>query len=369
MIYNRGARKALTVADYQSYVSRKLSRDAKVFLDTGAGSDRGVLRNEQSWSEVLFSPRTLAGLEKVDSSIKIGGEQWRSPIGFAPVGALQSFHSNGESALVRASQDCMALPIIASHSSVPLSEIRGLAGSNWWFQLYLHKDRRLSHALVNSALELGAKAIVLTVDLPVVGYRDQDRQRATRSFQRKLPGQQNSSYPSLGFSNPDATRLPEHRRVEDSVLDPKISRNDLRDLIAGSDVPIFVKGVLRSDDALDYINMGAAGVIISNHGGRGLESSVSPARTLRKIRKKLGWEAIVMVDGGIRRGEDVAKALCLGANMVFIGRPYVWGLAAAGASGVQAVFEILEAELRSCMYFLGARNTNELDESLIWTSS
>jgi 4-hydroxymandelate oxidase len=277
---------------------------------------------------------------------------------------LGSLHPQAEDALFFAGNQTEFLPIVASHSSKKLEKISIPDSAGWWFQLYLHTERQASRRLLDKAVSRGASAIVFTVDLPVVGYRDSSRQFFNKSGKNLLPGQANSEYPSLG----KVTKAPdqeEHLRLWDRVLDPSINVADLSWVIEKSGLPTYVKGVMREEEAETYLKMGAAGIIVSNHGGRALESAPSTASRVELVRSALGPQATILVDGGIRRGDDVAKALCLGADMVLVGRPYAWGLAAGGALGLQRSLEILWAELRVTMAFLGARTLGDLNRKLI----
>lgn len=354
----------LTIKDFEDAAAESLADDARVFLNGGSGSGNAVKRNNESWQKYNLIPRTLRSLKEIDASFEILGQTLKAPIGMAPIGALGALHPDGEQAITNPSVASSYLPIVASHSSLKLEQIKGLSEAHWWFQLYLHKDREVSSRLLTRALGLGAKAVVFTVDLPVVGYRDADRKMSQKNRLVGLPGQSNSEYPNLGIES-SSSEVEEHVRVFDAVLDHRISKDDLAWVLRKASVPVFVKGVLRPDEAKRYLEMGAAGIIVSNHGGRALESAPAPANKVRAMRAELGSEAKILVDGGIRRGDDIAKALCLGADMVLVGRPYAWGLAASGAEGILRTLDILWAELRTVMAFLGADKLSDLSSDMI----
>jgi 4-hydroxymandelate oxidase len=252
----------------------------------------------------------------------------------------------------------MSLSAMGSTTATDFGAGAEALGTPWWMQVYLQHDRALSHVYLDKAVAAGASALVLTVDTPSLGARDRDRRHAA-GF--PLAG----SSPNLDHVPAEPTDLPAHRRVWNPHLANDVTPSDITALVDRYRVPVLVKGVMRADDARRAVDAGAAAVIVSNHGARNLDTGAATADSLAPVVDEVGGDVPVLVDGGLRRGTDVATALCLGASAVLVGRPVIWGLATYGAAGVQHVVELLRTELEMAMSLLGAPTIPDLTRDLL----
>jgi 4-hydroxymandelate oxidase len=278
----------------------------------------------------------LRGVAQVDKACTMLGGVLPSPVAVAPTSRHDTCDPEGEVATARGAAAAGALLVVSTGSQRTLREITAAApDAPRWFQVYVARDRGWTRDRVQEAAALGCRALVLTADVPVVG-----RRRAT------------------GGGLVEAGRV----QIE---LDPSIDLGTIGWLAAESGLPVIVKGVLRADDAKRCVGAGAAGLIVSNHGGRQLDGAVASADALAQVVAAAGPRVEVYVDGGVRRGTDVLKALALGATAVFVGRPVLWGLAAAGADGVEAVLRRLAAELEMAMRLAGCSRLADIGTELL----
>lgn len=352
----------INVADFEQHSRNTLSNSAFAYLETGAGDGYTARRNTYYWNSFNLTPRILEGIDSVDTTTKILGKSFKHPIFLAPVASHTTFHPEGEQASIKGALESNSVFTYSTHASISLQEIPIPTELNWWFQIYLHRQRAISESLIELALSKGAGALVLTVDTPVAGYRDLDRRTYPDSGLRLTPGQPESTYPNLAELVRFEDGLPRHRKVFDPVLDPKVSWKDVEELISKFDAPIILKGILSPDDAKRAFECGAKAIVVSNHGGRNLDGAITAAEAIYEIRSNIGSEKEILVDGGIRRGSDVFRALALGANAIMIGRPYIWGLSTFGSKGVARVVDILLTELEITMLLCGARTLSNISK-------
>lgn len=360
----------MTAPDIDSLVSlrqfeaaaRPLHNDATwAYVDGGAADEITLSRNPQAWSEVGLLPRVLRDVSSIDTSVDFLGHRLPHPIVLAPTARHRGYHPDGEFATLQGARAAEALYVQSSLGTTPLPHVaRAATGQPWWFQLYIQRDRGFTKELVEAAVASGASALAVTVDTPTLGARDRDS-RDSLGLKRGV------DYPILDGAQLVVEDLPVHRRIYNPLLAPDITWEDFAWLVEIAGVPVLPKGVLRADDARTAVEAGAAGIIVSNHGARNLDTVPATAEVLPGIVAAAA-DIPVLVDGGIRRGTDVAKALALGASAVLVGRPYIWGLTTHGAAGVQRVIEILHTELRMAMALLGSANIAELDRDLLITS-
>ena len=347
----------VSVGSLEPLARDRLSEEAYDYVAGGAGDEHTLRWNVERWSALRLAPRCLVDVGTLDTSTTLLGAPLTHPVLLAPTAAHRLYCADGEHATLRGAAAAEALYVQSTMGSVGVEDVGAAAAGPWWFQLYAQRDRGHTRDLVARAAAAGASALVLTVDTPVLGARDRDRRGG-------LPP---AAYPNLaGLPDAPPDDLPAHRRVYLPRLDPTLSWQTLDWLLSVADLPVLVKGVLRPDEAARAVDAGVAGVVVSNHGARNLDTVPATVDALPRVVQAVGGRVPVLVDGGIRRGTDVAKALMLGAQAVLVGRPYVWGLAAFGAAGVQHAVEILRTELEMAMGLLGAPTLADLTPDLLW---
>jgi len=332
----------------------RLEPDAYAFVAGGAGDERTVAWNEEAWARVSLRPRILADVAEVATGTMVLGTEVAAPILVAPVGMARLVHDEGEAALRRAAASAGSLLVLSTRTSFPVAEIAEAADGPWWFQVYVLRDRGLTRELVERALDGGAAALVLTGDTPLVGSKP-------RAARHPLEIPDDVFMP--GLSRPDGGPIGEYPGAEQ---DPAVTFEDVAWLAElAPDVPLVVKGVLRPDDAELAVEAGAAAVVVSNHGGRQLDGALPTAVALPEVAGAVRGRCEIYVDGGIRRGTDVLRALALGARAVLVGRPVVWGLATGGEEGARSVLETLTLETAEALALAGARSPAEVGNDLV----
>lgn len=291
-------------------------------------------------------PRVLRDVSRVDTSVTVLGCRVESPVLVAPTAFHRLAHPSGERASAEGTASAGSLFVLSSRSSTRIEAVAEVAGP-WWFQVYVLRERSLTRDLVLRAAASGARALVLTGDTPCVGRKRRDRG---------------------SLSIPDADFRVNLERLTDVSLAEQaadVTFEDIAWLRELSGLPVLVKGVLRGDDAARCLDAGAAGVIVSNHGGRQLDGAVATAEVLPEVVDAVAGRGEVLVDGGVRSGRDVVRALALGARAVLVGRPVLWGLATGGAAGVRAVLEELREDTAHVMTLAGASSVSEVTADLV----
>ena len=343
------------------------------YIAGGAGSETTMRANLEAFERRRLRPRMLTGNTERDISVDVVGTRSPAPFFLAPIGVLSIAHADGELAVGRAAA-ATGVPFVvssaASHSLEEVAEVMG--GAPRWFQLYWVNDREIALSLIGRAAEAGYSAVVVTLDTLILGWRDRDLRKPYLPF---VTGEGCAQF----FSDP-VFRSRLERKPEDDVVAAAVTVlatfpnlgltwDDLAWLRGRTELPLLVKGVLTAEDAVRARHCGVDGVVVSNHGGRQVDGAVAALDALFEVRGALGAEATVLMDGGIRRGADVLKALALGADAVLLGRPYAYGLAVGGEEGVEAVIRHLMAEVDVTLALIGGAAARELDESWIAASS
>lgn len=352
----------VAVGQFEPVAQAAVPESAWNYAAGGSGDERTLARNHEAWGELRLAPHTLVDVSSLDTSTEIFGLTLPYPVLVAPTASHRLYHPDGERATIRGAAAAEAVYVQSSLGSTALADVaEAAAGADepWLFQLYIQRDRGFTRDLVAEAVASGARALVLTVDTPCLGARDRDK----RNQFGRIDG---TSFPILASMPIPADDLPAHRRVYNPLLAPDITWDDLSWLVGLSPVPVITKGHLRADDAARAVDAGVAGIIVSNHGARNLDTVPATAEALPGVVDLVAGRVPVLVDGGIRRGTDIVKALSLGAAAVLVGRPVIWGLAVAGAPGVTHVLEILRTELEMAMALLGATSLADLTPDLIW---
>src|SRR5208283_1265106 len=261
----------------------------------------------------------------------------------APTGGQKLIHPEGELAAIRGAAAAQATYVISSSASMRVEDIARAATAPVWFQLYVQRDRGFTRDLVQRAEDSGCRALCVTVDSPTFGARNREDRAKSELPERELPNLQGKNY-----------------------LDPSLTWKDIDWLRSFARRPVLLKGILNPDDAATAVKAGVSGIIVSNHGARNLDTVPATIDALPLVVEKVGGRVPVIVDGGIRRGTDVVKALALGANAVQIGRPYLYGLGVAGAQGVERVVRILRTEFEMAMMLTGRPTLASIDRAVIW---
>jgi 4-hydroxymandelate oxidase len=347
----------LNSADFDALEDRaraKLSPAAYAFAAAGADDELTLVDNIAAWQRLRLRPRILNDITSIDTSVDVLGRRLAAPVMVAPFGRHKLFHPDGECATVRgATGTVFVLPTTAT---ISMEDVANAAGDTpRWFQLYLPPDRALAERLIDRAATAGFSAVVLTVDQPVYGSSP----RAARAPLVPSPDIRNANLPGAPIAQ-NAYKA----GWTGTVTWPATWR-DLDWLVGRCKLDVVVKGVLRADDAVRCADLGAKAVIVSNHGGRHLDAAVATADALPEIAQALAGKAEVYVDGGIRRGTDIVKALALGARAVLVARPVVWGLALQGADGVRAVLDHLHDELKRSMALCGVARLDRITGDLV----
>jgi 4-hydroxymandelate oxidase len=324
---------------------------------TGGAADEITMRaNLEDWQKLRLKPTVLVDVSALDLSMEMIGQKFTMPILLAPAAFHRLCHKDAELATVAGANLAQAGMVMSSFGNEPIEKLAAMATQPLWFQLYM-VSRAIVAEMVERAQSGGCKAFCVTVDTPVLGARHRE---VRNSF--KLP--EDCTLPNLNLGA--MTHRPTRGAIYSDLLNPKLTWKDIEWLCSFSKVPVLLKGVLNPDDAVKAADSGVAGIIVSNHGARNLDTLPSTAEALPRIAQKLQGRIPLLVDGGIRRGTDVLKALALGANAVLVGRPYLYALSLAGAEGVARVLEILKVELQMAMALTGKTKISEIDRSVLW---
>jgi 4-hydroxymandelate oxidase len=361
---DRETREPLNLAEYEQAARERLPRMVYDYYAGGSGDEVSLRDNELAWSRVRLRPRVLVDVGACDLATTVLGRPVAMPVLTAPCGANVLAHPDGELAVARATAAAgivQVLSTMAGHSLEEVAAASDAAGGARWFQLYCYRDREVTRELVARAEAAGYLALCVTVDVPVLGYRERD----ARNRFRLPPGVRLANIKHQFEELESGSALLQY--VNDQ-FDPCLTWESVEWLRSITRLPVVLKGVLAAEDARLAVEHGAAGIIVSNHGGRQLDGAVATCDALPEIADAVAGAAETMevyVDGGIRRGVDVLKALALGARAVLIGRPYLWALAVDGEAGVLRVLHMLRDDLRRSMALAGCPRISDAGRALI----
>ncbi|GAA3305292.1 alpha-hydroxy-acid oxidizing protein [Dactylosporangium vinaceum] len=325
------------------------------YLNGGAGQERTLGANRAAFHRLSLVPAVLTDVSRRDLRTTLLGAEVAAPVAVAPMAYHRLAHVDAEPATVRAAGAEGLLCVVSTFASHTLEEIAAEATGPLWFQLYCLRDRGLTKDLVDRARAAGYRALVLTADAPMLGYRDRD---IRTGFQ--LPAHVRPA--NLAGTTGSGATVAELNSV---LVDPSVTWRDVAWLRGLSDLPVVVKGVLRAADAQRAVDHGADGVLVSNHGGRQVDGAIATMRALPAVLDAVGDRCEVYVDGGVRRGTDVLRALASGARAAFVGRPVLWGLAADGEAGVRAVLRVYSEELELTMAACGCPDVTSAGPELL----
>lgn len=349
----------VTVRDYERRASSLLSKMAYDYYRSGADAERALRRNVRAFRRWVIWYRVLVDVAERDLSTTILGFPVSTPILVAPTAYHKLAHPDGEIATARAAAEVGTIYVASTLATTSLEDVAESTSAPKWFQLYVHKDREFTESLVHRAESAGYEALVITVDTPLLGRRVRDEKNRF-----DLP-------PGLVMSNLVGAMAdrPDDQSLLSSYVaqrhDASFTWKDLAWLRSLSHLPIVLKGIVRADDAARAADLGVSGIIVSNHGGRQLDASPATLDALPGVVEAVGSRCEVYLDGGVRWGEDVFKALALGARAVLLGRPVLWGLAVAGQPGVADVLRLLTAELSRTLALSGCASVSAVDRTMV----
>lgn len=352
----------VNLLELEALARERLPAGVYAYFAGGAADEITLRENRLAWERLPLRPRVLVDVSVRDASLELPGTRLEFPVLVAPMAMQRMAHPDGELATARAAAATGTTMVVSTLATATVEEIRAACGRTPWFQLYVHQDRSITEALLARVEAAGYGAIVLTVDTPVLGRRERDVRggfapppgiviaNAMRGATTRMEGVDDDSALAAYFT---------------ARHDASVTWADLAWLRAHTRLPIVLKGVVRGDDARRAVEHGMSGVVVSNHGGRQLDTTLPTTAALPEVAEAVAGCIPVLVDGGIRRGTDVLKALALGARAVMVGRPVLWGLALGGEDGVRRVLALLRDELDLAMALCGAPTLREVTGDLV----
>lgn len=378
----RRGRTAITVADLREAARRHLPRMVFDFVDGGAEDEVTLRENERAFGRVAFRPRVMVDVSSRPQAVTVLGRRLGLPVILGPTGLMRMVSHEGELAAAAAAERFGTVSVTSSGSSVSIEDVAASVATPQWFQLYPWGDRPTVENIIGRARDCGYEAMVVTVDVPVVGAREKDLRNGLT-----VPPQVNLrtgwdllshptwlagllTHPRPTFANftglmPDVRGTSGLAAHTNGLLNPAHTWHDLDWMIERWGGPVMLKGVMTGEDARRAVDAGCQAVAVSNHGGRQADSVPAPLDMLAEVVAEVGGEADVLLDGGVRRGGDVVKALALGARACLVGRAWVYGLAAGGTAGVVRMLEILHDEIDRTLALIGRPGVETLDASAL----
>ncbi len=338
--------------DFEAEAKRKMSLWGWEYYDSGSADEITMRRNREALDALELKPRALVDVSRIDTSCTLLGYEMPHPMLLAPTSSHLLAHPDAETATARGAGEAGAIMVASTLSNRSIEDICKAASGPIWFQLYVDDDRREAQALIERAEAAGCKALCITVDLPMIFARN--REDHIRAQSPLLP------FPNVGAAGRAGRGGGRTRR--------HFNWDDLAWIQSFAKTPILLKGILNPDDADEAVRRGVAAIVVSNHGGRALDTLPATIDVLPAVVDRVAGRVPVLFDSGIRRGTDVLKGLGCGASAVLIGRPYLYGLSVAGADGVRDVISILRSELEGAMAMTGRTHLGEIDRSIFWKS-
>ena len=354
-----GASDILTVMDFEDAARRVLSPAHWGYMASGVDDDATVKRNRDGFSRFQLRPRRLVDVSKVDLSVEVFGGTWATPIFLCPVGGHRMFHPEGELAVARAARAKNTIQVLSSASSTPVEDVAKALTTPPWYQLYMPNTWDSTERLVKRVEAVGCPVLVWTIDL--LGGRNLE---TAERFRRTDKGDCTACH-STARGGRSIAELPMFKDLEPAMNPPGATWEYVDRLKKLTRMKLLLKGIETREDARLAREHGVDGIVVSNHGGRALDTNRSTIEALPEVLDGAGPGVPVFVDGGFRRGTDIFKALAMGARAVGIGRPYVWGLGAFGQQGVERVLDILRAELQLTMRQCGAPSIARINKTMV----
>ncbi|KAK7872582.1 hypothetical protein R5R35_013807 [Gryllus longicercus] len=355
--------KLVCVQDFEDYARSILPKNALDYYQSGSGEEYGLKLNRDAFRWLRIRPRILRDVSQRDLSVTVLGSKVGMPIGVAPTAMQRMAHADGECANARAAGAEGAIFTLSTLSTSSIEEVAAAAPDTVkWFQLYIYKDRKVTMDLVQRAEKAGFKAIVLTVDAPVFGIRLADlRNKFVLPSHLRLANFDGH----LSTNVNDTTSGSSINDYVANLFDQSVTWEDVKWLKRSTNLPIVLKGILTEEDAKIAADLGVQGIQVSNHGARQIDGTLAPMEALPAVARAVGGRCEVFLDGGVRQGGDVFKALAGGARAVFAGRPLLWGLAAAGEAGARQVLRILRRELDHTLALAGCTKISDIRPCMI----
>lgn len=348
--------KPINLAEYEFAAKQKLSPAAYGYYGGGASDNITLYDNRRAYDDIKILPHVLRDVSQRDLSTTILGQKIELPVVIAPMAMAALAHPDKELAMAGAAKK-FGIPICVSTMATTRLEEVSATGVNSWFQLYVHKDRGLTNSLIQRAETSGYQALVVTVDTAVASYRENQIRMPLR-----LP---EGMHPENILEHWDQDKYSSANAYVTAQFDASLTWDDIEAIIAETSLPVLLKGVLRADDAVEAVKRGVAGIVVSNHGGRQLDTVPATIEVLPDIAEAVAGQCELMVDGGIRRGTDIIKALALGAKAVMLGRPILWGLAVDGQAGVEDILTILHREYDIALALAGCSSSQSIPRDLV----
>lgn len=351
----------VNISDFENLAKEKLTQMAYDYYSSGANDEITLRENIDAYKRIFLKYRVLVDVSRIDMSTEVLGQKISMPLIIAPTAFHKMAHADGEAAVAKAAGSAGTIMILSTLSNTDVEEVVNATSGPVWFQLYVYKDREVTKELVRRAEVAGCRAIVLTVDAPFLGTRERDvRNNFTLpdglSVKNLLPVNK-GDLPESNESNLSGY-VQEH-------LDPSLSWKDIAWLRSITELPVLIKGISCKEDALIAVEHGAAGIVVSNHGGRQLDTCRATIDVLPEVADAVQGKTEILIDGGIRRGTDILKAVALGAKAVLIGRPVIWGLTADGENGVKSVLGIFRKEFHLAMALCGCDSVDKINREFI----
>jgi 4-hydroxymandelate oxidase len=341
----------INLFDFENRAEQVMSKMAYEYVASGAADENTLKWNREALDKIKLQTHVLNDVSKVDTKVSILGQQLLFPFLIAPSAFHKVMHPEGEIATARGAGLASATYVVSSFTTTPIEEIAKVATQPLWFQLYIVDDRTFVRDLIQKVEEQGVKALCVTVDTPVTGARNRQQRVNFR-----LPPELTAPYMVASSTSKGQVLL----------LKQSMTWKDIEWLKSITKIPVLLKGILNPDDAEQAVKTGVSGIIVSNHGARNLDTVPATIEVLPYIARRVNKRIPVLMDGGIRRGTDIVKAIALGANAVLVGRPVCYGLACGGAAGVAKVLDILRNELQIAMALTGSPTIAQIDQSFIW---
>lgn len=358
---------AIDVFDFRVTAESTLPPAHYGYIATGVEGDATLRANREAFGRIGLLPRRLMNVTEVDTRVNLFGAEWETPIVIAPAGSQRAFHPDGELATARAARTRHTLQILSTVTSTSVEEVVEARGEPVWYQLYPTSRWDVTRAILSRAEAVGCPVVVLTVDLPVSSNRltlSRYIKRDTRDC-TQCHGAADDQYTTRNTTLRRKPMFAGTDVVDSEFATPGMTWEFVDRLRDATSMKLVLKGIVSGDDAELALQHGVEGIIVSNHGGRAEESGRGTVESLPEVVRAVGGKVPVLVDGGLRRGTDILKALALGANAIAIGRPYLWGLGSFGQPGVEKVIDILRAELEVAMRLVGTPTLRDVGPELV----